>query len=349
MDIFNLLIIKNNVVYTQTWITSYLWKLNEVKSNSWLLNSNNIIIKIQPGYRYESLTWSWIVSPIIMNKSLFYNEFEKNVPLLIEYWNNDTVKIGNEINHCDNVIKKINMISDINSWTWNIYLQNNWFEIFISKENIKSIFACYIKEKHYVNTQINTDYATYRKINVWLALDQFNNTVIKHGWKIKAYGKIFKPWLKYVDWLWVKIIDWKPESFWVNGWGVCWVSTILYQNSLKTFGMNVESRINHSNYYKIYYWPIVWLDSTIFWFWKTPTRDLVVKNNVWINVYITTYNFKDKSWKKFSYWVNFFAPFVQKNKISSDTYKDKKGCIINTITKADWISYETKSCYKNIY
>lgn len=305
------------------------------------------VSNIDPGYRFDTFSWSWVVSPVLLNKNLFYDEFDKHVVDWISYWNNNTEKIWSYIRSCDKIISNINTVWKY--WTWNIALQNEGYEISFSSDDIMKIYACYVKERHYVNSQINTDYASYREHNVWTALSLFNNTVWKAWTQLKAYDTIFNSNANYVEWLWIKIVDWKPEEFKVIGWSVCGVSTIIYQNALKTFWMNIDKRLNHTNYYKIYYWPIVWLDATIFGIGKTPTRDLIVKNDTWINVFITTYHSWKTSKKSFTYWMNYFAPFVQKNTILKETYKDKKKCIINTIKKADWTFFETKSCYQNIY
>ena len=330
------------------WIDMYMKSLNEIIKSKDIDFNNISLVNVTKWYDLEnSFNSNYIVvSPSEISIKLFEDKYNNNPIFITEFWNNNTGKIANQIDTCDSTVKKIKYIEKFIGG--NRYLNNMWLWIKLSQSEVLDIFACYVKYNSFTHSEIKTTKASYRIHNIWTALGLFNNTIWNTGSTLSLYNTIFGSDAKYKEWLWIRInAKGKVEEFPTYGGWVCWVSTIFYQNSLKTYSVDVTSRRNHSNYYKSYYGNVVWLDATIYWEGGKAWTDLTLVNNTNTNIIIKTYSYTTKS--NLIYWVYYYAPFIGKNTVSQKSTKDKKWCYINSITLADWTQKTTRSCYVWVY
>lgn len=310
-------------------------------------------------YYQPRFQWFWVIpldkypgewikfSPVSLSKENIHKTMSNNIETFIAEWNKNTQLYGDYIATCDATYKEIEKFGPMVGWNMLMEMNNN--SINLSKEDYMRVVACYVKEKHKISQEIGTWLLAYRKHNIWTAMKQFNNMVWKNWENLSMYNNIFNGKAKYVNWLALRVNGKKVEEFSVYGGGTCWASSIFYQNALKTYGIEIVKRQAHSNFYTSYYGNTIGLDATIFWSANgTPAIDLVMKNNTGINLYMTTYDWNNRY--KYFYWVNFYAPFIQQNKIKAENEKVKwNNCYKNTITSPDGSKRYVTSCYKNVY
>lgn len=344
---------QNNLVYnTRDYIKELKNTINQNKDIDWSHVGDNYhpqfdsfhAVKLND-YPQEGVK----ISPVALTHLNIRNAFGARSELLLEDWNKYTTIYGQAINTCDVIY---NNISEIEKYIGgNILMEKNGNSILLTKDDYINIVACFVKNEHNISQQINTGYESYRKHNIGTGLKNFNNRVWQDGERLPMYSNIFDGKSKYVTGKALRLNkNNKVEDFDVYGGGTCGISTVFYQNGLKTFGIDVEQRQPHSNYYVSYYGKTIGLDATIFgWANGKATVDLVMKNNTGKNLYMTTYDYSTKG--KYHYGVNFYAPFIKRNQIKQETEKAKGGskCYVNTITKANGEKKTIRSCYKNVY
>lgn len=286
-------------------------------------------------------------SPYSLSKQKIHETMNKHIDEFIGEWNRHTGLYGNYFATCDKIYWELDKFWPMIGGNMLMELDNN--SIRLNKEEYINIIACYIKDKHKVSQEIKTGLAAYRKHNIGTALRQFDNKVWANGENLAMYENIFNGKAKYVNGYALRVNGQRVEEFSVYGGGTCGVSSIYYQNALKTYGVDIVKRQAHSNFYKSYYGNTIGLDATIFGSSNGKASvDLVMKNNTGINIFMTTYDYASK--RNYIYGVNFYAPFIQQNKIKQENEVVKgKNCYRNTITDPTGKSRYITSCYKNVY
>lgn len=318
---------------------------------------NDLIKKKHYNYYILKIKLWWYEYDMFMNNQLIFKEQLittinkiKNSPSFKEElkkdWNNNTSYIFNLIKsdktkglcgYYDSYLSNINKIN----WINNILYHNNYQPII--KINIPLLIGCHY-DQFFTKQKKSLDaiYKKYRYTNIAAFIDR---TFYLKSWETFNV-------LKHVDEIENKLVDWLAIIKWeitkIRWWWLCGASTILYQwiSTIKKW-IQITERHSHSEYFRHYYWNIIWMDSTIF----TPTLNLKFKNKSDFTLIIDWYTKKINN-RKMNYGIIFYRPYLS-NDLTYYTMgkiykKDDKTCVKNYIhDKNTWkVIYTTNSCYK---
>jgi len=290
-----------------------------------------------------------------INKSYFdiFSNKNKKIQFYLNYiWSNNSKEIY--YNYKNNISCKMlqNKIWTLDNNSINVIDKLNIY-FTLNNNLIKRYIWCVIylyPEIYILNSEINTDYADFRYNNVKIWLSSLHKKEWKFWEELSVYNSVIqKTW--YVDWFALFFNNKKNivESLPVEWWWLCWVSTLLYQNTIKWWYFNITERWSHMNFYNNYYNQL-WIDATIFWYWDKASKDFRVVNNHW-HILIDTYIIKNKN--KLKYGINLisFKSFLNNYIIetSSIYQKWKKKCVNNILKNTNNIIIKKiESCYIDI-
>lgn len=270
-------------------------------------------------------------------EGMWENEREK----ILTYWNFNTEKILKYVNDktCSTYKEKVNeSFNNKEIPEINIVLQGDEFNL---------VLWCEIYFNHYNESEIVAPWEKYREFNITQWLNTLNNDIWE-VWKDYSIMSNVNTKSDYMNWYALILKNGKVTHQLVEWGSLCGISTIFYQNSLKTNNLEMVELHNHMNYYSMYYWKQNWLDSTIYSANWTVYKDLKVKNNTNWNIIIRTRTISE-DWK-FKYYVKFFSPFIPDRIIEGDnkTYKKNwKRCVSFTYWEGD-SKTSKESCYYSI-
>lgn len=303
--------------------------------NTWTQKQDNISFQYLPIWIWDDL-W-WMVFKIIIPSTQFsveniHNYFkwmwDDEKEKILAYWNFNTENILKYVNKetcltykwiTDNLFKN-KKIKGIN-----IVLQ--WYELNL-------VLWCEVYFNYYNETEINAPWEKYREFNITQWLNTLDNSVWK-VWEIYSIMKNIEKKTNYMDWYALVFKNNKVIHKLIKGGSLCWVSTIFYQNSLKTDNLDIIELYNHMNYYSMYYWKQIWLDATIYSENWIVYKDLKVKNNTKWNIIIKV-NTISENWR-FKYYIKFFSPFIPSRVVEGN----------NKIYKKNWKKCVSFSYWKN--
>lgn len=223
---------------------------------------------------------------------------------------------------------------------------SNSFINFYSKDELFKYIWCniYLDKEKQAESIIETSYEKYREINIWWWLSTLENKVWSYWEEISIYKEI-RNFNWYINWpyvVWNEI----REIWW---WWVCWVSTVAYQAFSLINWIEITERHNHNIIDINTFWTI-WFDSSIFWDWTTPTKDLKAKNNHW-KIFIIWISEWNKELDYYNYWIRLYTwnKFKKNEIIFSEIYKLwNRYCIDKILKKYSWEKEKITSCYFEI-
>jgi len=341
-------------------LASYSLNLSEINNLNRLLqnNTNNDLIKeFKKIVSLQELWYSnklWVVkeNEILMEpNSLKYNNIIKTVGVnqkkLTEVYNTYPGIIRSYLNEgsCNSLNFKD---ESYNTKLLNL-LTNNAIDIKIKLEpkQIAKYIWCYIRDKG-IESKIETTYEEYRKINIGSWMERFNWYVMRPNETISVFKETFLDNKdNLVTWYALsKSSDWSIIEIPVLWWGICWISTIFYQNTLQNPSLSVVERRQHSRWYYSYYGDILGLDATMFGSFTAPRIDYKFQNHTKNNIIFKTKDSVDLENWKYTYSVKSYQfPIKKENKISGIK---KWNCWIVTITNSNGEKENITSCYKDI-
>ncbi len=309
----------SNKIWDKKYKTMLLKLYNYInQSNQNNYYSNSIFLKDNSAY-------------LDISKLSVFLDKTKNITINLQY---EMYKYFQENNYnlekLVRIIGKAQFVNDViiakyAPWTINCKIKNvnilTYSLLKILWKNIKvdanKLVLCWLKwniNKYYYKYELPTKSKPYRVHNITKWLD-IMSWWFKQWETISTVRKLFdadKNKDLYVDgyiikseinWSWNLIYEDNIKAYW---WGLCWVSTALYQTVMNIKGIDIVKRSSHSIWYYWLYWHKVWQDATIFWAdnW-TPRKDFVIKNNIWWDIYLKWIHYK--KWYKFITWFEVYS------------------------------------------
>ena len=303
------------------------------------LQKNNIKIKKRTNIKQYKIKIN-DKTIIFKDKQDFYKQINKNFKKeIIKQRNSNSFKIAkilkNKNKYCKEYYKGMNSFFNL------LYLLNNKINLQI---NFIDLLACDYNNLFWppLKISLKAKYLKYRYTNITTAINNNTIFILRKNDVFDTIKYVFHSWFKYVNWL--AIINNKIEK--IRAGGTCWIATILYQTVLHILPqIQILERYPHSQYYKEYYWPIYWLDATIF-DWKFYKKNFKFKYIGNINLILKGFNTKPQK-GYFKYWFFIYSPYIKT--VDKIDYKFlNKGCVLNRIYYRWNIIKKIKSCYKII-
>jgi len=359
----NLMLYKKLSTLNNVQKNNILNNLKQIYSNFWIRKNTKIKI-IPENNEIKVYIWGKI------SNSLFYAtwvSFQKQLftqfqSLPLNYFIQDKQKLLNLMKEIDNWQFKENCDNFNLYFNWLLYdiFIINWLKWLYVKLPLDKYLWCYIKKnknKYIFKYELDTIYHKYRTINIWNWINWL--TGFYDYWDtINVFEWIRKNKDKYVKW-YALIYSWnKVESKLVYWWGLCWVSTIMYQTLSKIKWMKIEKVYHHMNFYYSYYWQLPWTDSTVYFSnnFEKPYKNLIIKNYFW-PIYIDYFDkiAKWRWWKRdFHYWLKVYSLWLWFNfydvKLIKKYERNWKKCYTVWFfdKKTNNLVYTRTSCYFNV-